>query len=114
MKTLYATLFICLMLPFCALVTSAKLVQLAPEQTAKVGPVQGVFIFYLCTPAQPFDVLGEIKVKQQWSGEPKEQVKTAIKSALEQYPNANGILFTDLNMTKAQAIKLQAATEPTK
>lgn len=94
------------MLPFYALVTSAKLVQVGPAQTAKVEPVQGVFIFYLCTPAQPFDVLGDIKVRQQWSGEPKEQVKTALKSALEQYPTANGILFTDLNMTKAQAIKL--------
>ena len=114
MKTLYATLLVIFLLPLFAVVTSAKLVQLAPAQTAKVQPVQGVFIFYLCTPAQPFDVLGEIKVKQQWTGEPKEQVKTALKSALEQYPTANGILFTDLNMQKAQAIKLQAATEPIK
>lgn len=76
------------------------------EQTAKVSPVQGVYIFYLSTPVAPYTTLGKFKVKQNFTGEPKEQVPTALKKALELYPTANGIIFTDLNMQQAEAIKL--------
>ena len=84
MKAIFALLL------FCSF-TAANFQQTTLDKPATVAPVQGMYIYYIAAPAGKYTVLGELKVKQQWTGEPQEQVKTALKTALEQYPTAIGI-----------------------
>lgn len=67
---------------------------------------QGTMVFYRCCPVR-CDTVGKFDVKQRWTGEPKEQLQTALKTLAERYPKCNGILFADDNMKEAFAIRVQ-------
>lgn len=74
---------------------------------AKVQQVNNVFIFIYSAPAHPYITLGSFKVKQEFTGEPAEQVRTAMKKLRKEYPSANGLLFTDDQLKQADAIRFQ-------
>lgn len=73
---------------------------------ATVNPVNGFFIFINARPAVAFDSLGAFKVPQQFTGEPREQMRTAFKLAADKYPTATGLIFTGDNMQHAIAVRL--------
>jgi hypothetical protein len=68
---------------------------------------QGVYIFVQSKPTAQYDYLGSIKVPQQFTGEPHEQLNTALKKLKKEFPSANGIIFTDLDMKGADAVKFK-------
>jgi len=74
---------------------------------ANVDKIEGVNVFVFSKPANQYDVIGSIDVKQKWSGEPKEQLKTALEKLHKDFPGADGIIFTGGNMQKADAIKFK-------
>lgn len=76
-------------------------------QTANVETREGVSIFYLSKPVNKYTTVASFKVKQQFTGEPKEQIETALKKLHKEYPQADGLIFTDVNMQLAEAIKFE-------
>lgn len=77
------------------------------QQPAKLQPYQGANIFYMSTPEREYTTLATFKVKQSFTGEPKEQIKTALEKLRKEYPQADGLIFTDVNMQQAEAIKFK-------
>ena len=73
---------------------------------ANVAPVQNYFVFINATPAVAFDTLGVFTVPQKFTGEPREQMRTAFKIVSERYPTATGLIFAGDNMQQAVAIRL--------
>ena len=80
---------------------------LSAPQTANVETREGVSIFYLSKPTGKYTTVASFKVKQQFTGEPKEQIETALKKLHKEYPSADGLIFTDVNMQLAEAIKFE-------
>ena len=72
---------------------------------AKAEQIQGVYIFHLSKPVQPYTYLGSIKKGAAWEGKPTEMLNSQLKNLKKDYPGADGIIFTTLNMDKADAIK---------
>ena len=74
----------------------------APDHApARVYPVGGYYVFCYSKPAAGFDSLGTIKVAQKFTGEPREQLNTAMVEARKRYPDGNALLFTGDNMQTA-------------
>ena len=48
--------------------------------------------------------LGSVKKSIAWTGQPEEMLNAMIKKVKKEYPNADGIIFTSVNMDKADAI----------
>lgn len=98
----------CLLLLVCAVYCTAYIKQLNFDRTcpATVAPVNGFYIFINSRPAVAFDSLGAFKVPQQFTGEPREQMRTAFKLAADKYPTATGLIFTGDNMQHAVAVRL--------
>jgi hypothetical protein len=76
-------------------------------QSANVEAREGVSIFYLSKPVNKYTTVASFKVKQQFTGEPKEQIETALKKLHKEYPSAAGLIFIDVNMQQAEAIKFE-------
>lgn len=73
---------------------------------AHVHPVRGFYVFVHSYPVAAFDSLGAFKVPQKFTGEPREQMRTAFKLAADKYPTATGLIFTGDNMQHAVAVRL--------
>jgi hypothetical protein len=73
---------------------------------ARVDQAQGLNIFIQSKPMARYDVLGTVKkTGLVWSGRPKEMYNTLIRRALNDYPNADGIIFDDIDLDHATVIK---------
>ena len=75
-------------------------------ELAKVDTVAGLLIFAYSQPVNQYKELAHITVQQRFTGEPKEQINTALKLIKKEYPEANGVIFTGNNMQQATIIKL--------
>jgi len=73
---------------------------------AKADTVAGLLIFAYSQPLNQYKTLAQITVQQRFTGEPKEQINTALKLIKKEYPEANGVIFTGNNMQKAIVVKL--------
>ena len=81
----------------------------APDVTdrgaAVATQVEGIYIFMLCKPATDYHYLGTVEKKGiVMTGKPDEMLKIMVKKVKKQYPTAEGIIFTELNMYKADCI----------
>ena len=86
--------------------TAFKIV--SDKSAAKVDMEQGVFIFMYSKPAGDFEYLGSVKkTGLVWSGKPKEMFNILLKRCKADYPQANGLVFTTIDMDKADAIKIK-------
>lgn len=68
---------------------------------ARVEPLSGYYVFCYSTPITGFDSLGVMKIPQKFTGEPREQLSTAMNEARKKYPAANAFVFTGDNMQTA-------------
>jgi hypothetical protein len=74
------------------------------KNIATVDRQQGIYLFMLSQPTAKYEVLGTLKIKAAWTGQPGEMMNKMIRKVKESYPNAEGIIFSDINMVTAQAI----------
>lgn len=82
--------------------------KLAIDKTnATVNTEQGVSVFIMSKPTQAHDYLGTVKVKLTLSGSPTELFNQAIKKLKKEYPQADGIVFSNIELDKADAIKFK-------
>ena len=96
-------LFILALVPI--LLVSFKLA--IDKTSATVSTEQGVSIFIMSKPTQPNEYLGTVKVGVTWSSKPEEQLSNILKKLKKEYPTADGIVFTSIDMQKADAIKFK-------
>jgi hypothetical protein len=72
-----------------------------------VDQKEGYYIFILSKPVTAYDYLGSEKKSLAWSGKPEEMLNSMIKKIKADYPKADAIIFTTINMDKADAIKFK-------
>lgn len=99
-----ALLFVFVMVSFILLAMHNNL---SDSRLAKVKTVRGVNIFMYSEPVGEFEYLGTIKISLAITGQPKEMINMALNKLAKQFPQANGIMFTDDQMEKADAIKIK-------
>ena len=97
-----------LILLFVASVFLTAFTVFTDKGTATVDQQQGLYIFMLSKPQLEYEYLGSVKKTLAWSGKPEEMLSSMIKKVKKDYPNADGIMFTSIEMDKADAIKLKA------
>lgn len=82
-----------------------------PDDDAKAKATvikkEGLYIFLHAKPDAPNQYLGSVKKSIAWSGKPEEMLNAMIKKVKKEYPAADGIIFTDVDMDQADAIKFQ-------
>lgn len=86
---------------------SFKMIYETKKNTAEVEQQQGLYVFILNKPVLNYDYLGSVKKTLAWSGKPEEMLNAMIKKVKNDYPSADGILFTTVGMDKADAIKFK-------
>lgn len=61
----------------------------------------------LSKPTQDYDYLGSVKKSVAWSGKPDEMLNSLLKKVKKEYPNADGMIITNIDMDKADAVKFK-------
>ncbi len=74
---------------------------------ASVEQKEGYYIFLLSKPVQKTEYLGSVKKGMALSGEPEEMLNSIIKKVKKEYPKADAIIFTSIDMSKADAVKFK-------
>ena len=77
------------------------------KSAATVEQKEGVYIFLFSKPTSAYDYLGSVKKSIAWSGKPEEMLNSMLKKIKKEYPQANGMIFTNMDMDKADAIKFK-------
>lgn len=78
------------------------------EQKATVQQMEGVSIFILSKPISEYEFLGTVKkTGLVWSGKPDEMFNGILKKCKKEFPKANGIIFSDISLEKADCIFLK-------
>lgn len=102
-------IFLIVTAPFVAVLTSSFIRTPVEDQAAaKVEQHDGLYVFMFSKPAAAYEVLGTIEKKGLVaSGKPDEMLQLMIKKAKKDHPSAQGIIFTEVNMFKADCIKFK-------
>lgn len=79
----------------------------ADNSAARVDQAEGIYIFLMSKPTAPYEYQGTVTKTFAWQGTPVEMVNGIIKKCQNEYPQANGIIFSDIGMTKAECIKFK-------
>lgn len=79
-------------------------VQVDMFQNARVQEHDGYLVFNLSKPAEPYKVMGEIKTGMTLAGSPKECFNDLLRRLKKNYPKADGMIITSIDMDKAEAI----------
>ena len=75
------------------------------KSSATVDQKEGLYIFILNKPTTQYEYLGSVKKILAWSGKPEEMLNSMIRKVKKEYPKADGIIFTNIDMDKADAIQ---------
>lgn len=74
---------------------------------ATVEQKQGLYIFICSKPSNEFEYLGSVKKSFAWTGGPSEMLESMIKKVKKEFPKSDGIVFTSIDMDKADAIQFK-------
>lgn len=78
------------------------------KSSATVEQKEGVYIFMFSKPASEYQYLGSVKKTGiVMSGKPEEMFNTLLRRCKKEYPGADGLIFTSVDMEKADCIKLK-------
>lgn len=77
------------------------------KDIAIVDQKEGLYIFMLCKPKSEYKYLGSVKKAISWTGQPGEMLNSMIKKVKNNYPEANGIIFTSVDMDRVDAIHFE-------
>ncbi len=80
---------------------------ISDKSTAIAEQKEGLYIFLLSKPTTEYEYLGSVKKVLAWSGKPEEMLNSMIKKVKKEYPKADGIVFTNIDMDKADAIQFK-------
>lgn len=80
---------------------------ISDKGSATVDQKEGLYIFILSKPTAEYEYLGSVKKSLSWTGQPEEMLNSMIKKVKNEYPKADGIIFTTLGMSKADAVKFK-------
>lgn len=75
--------------------------------SATVDQKEGLYVFLLSKPTAENEYLGSVEKGFALTGQPEEMLNSMIKKVKKKYPKANGIVFTNLDMDKADAIQFK-------
>lgn len=96
-----------ILIAFIAVGTLTAFRLISNKTTATVDQQQGVAIFMLSKPTSDYEYLGSVKKAAAWTGQPSEMLSGVLKKLKKEYPQADGIIFTSIDMDKADAIKFK-------
>lgn len=83
-------------------------IETSKEQQAIVKSQEGISIFIMSTPVSEYEFLGTVKkTGLVWSGKPDEMFNGILKKCKKEFPLANGIIFSDISLERADCIKLK-------
>ena len=77
------------------------------KASAQADQREGLYVFMLCKPTKEYNHLGSVKKSMAWSGKPEEMLNSMIKKVKKEYPEADAIVFTDVDMDRADAVKFK-------
>jgi hypothetical protein len=80
---------------------------LPKKNIAEVNQVQGVYLFIMSKPVREYTYLGSTKIKVVWTGDPVEMINVTLKKLKKDYPTADGIIFTTMQMNQGDVIKFK-------
>ena len=108
MKKTLAILLI-LTAPFVAVLTSSFVKwPSADNGMANVEQIEGIYVFMLSKPVGKYEYMGTVEKKGiVMSGKPEEMLNIMIKKAKKEYPQCQAIVFTKVDMYKADCIKFK-------
>jgi hypothetical protein len=71
---------------------------------ATVDQVQGCYIYVLSKPIAKYTYLGSVKKGATLTGSAESFFNSIVKKVKKEYPNANGIIFSGIDLDKADVI----------
>lgn len=77
------------------------------NDSAKVERIEGIYVFNFSKPVGNYDYNGTIKKSFAISGAPAEMINSLIKKCKKEYPTANAIIITSIDMDKADCITIK-------
>lgn len=86
---------------------SFKIQEAIRKDSATVDQIQGVYVFIHSKPNKEYEYLGSFNPKVVPSSDAKPVINYLIKKGKENYPQADGIIFTDDKLQKADMIKFK-------
>lgn len=100
---------ITLIAAFVVLTTTAFVVQTTTNKSSAIAEQrEGFYIFMFSKPAMEYEHLGTVKkTGLVWSGKPEEMFNILLRRAKKDYPKADAIIFTNVDMDKADCIKFK-------
>lgn len=84
-------------------------VDLFPPIDTKAQPEQmeGLYIYYKCKPVSETEYIGTVKTGITWGASPHEFLNKILKKVKADYPAAQAVIITDVDMQKADAVKFK-------
>ena len=80
----------------------------ADNSMATVEQTEGIYVFMLSKPVGKYEYMGTVEKKGiVMSGKPEEMLNIMIKKAKKEYPQCQAIVFTKVDMYKADCIKFK-------
>lgn len=78
------------------------------KRSATVEDREGVYIFMFSKPTAEYEYLGTVKKTGiVWTGEPKEMFNILLRRCKKDYPDADGIIFSDVSLDHADCVKFK-------
>jgi hypothetical protein len=74
---------------------------------ARIDPMEGLSIFYLCKPIAQTEYVGTVKVGVTMTNKAGDCLKSLIKRTKKDHPGADALLITDPDFQKADAIRFK-------
>ena len=104
--TMHKTIITAACMLLMALQTQAQTI--TPKRSdATVNQMQGIYVFAQCKPVSEYTYLGSTKIKVVWTGQPEEMLNITLKKIKKDYAQADGVIFTTLQMDQADVIKFK-------
>lgn len=90
------------------LVTGSFTAMAGDKATAQVEQRQGLYVFVLSKPAGNYETLGSVSGRSiNFVGKPEGMLDDLLKKVRQDYPQADGVIFSSINMDAAIAIRLK-------
>lgn len=79
----------------------------AVDTKAQPEQMEGLYIYYKCKPVSETEYIGTVKTGITWGASPHEFLNKILKKVKAEYPAAQAVIITDVDMQKADAVKFK-------
>jgi hypothetical protein len=81
---------------------------LEEKNTANVEKKEGLYIFVCSVPTAEYEYLGKVKKPSiTMSSKPEELFNSLVSRCKKEYPQADGLIISNINMNDAQCVKFK-------